>query len=356
MRVRKLKKDVGLSEKLVCRFCGSSDIVGLERFIRKRGKQKFYCNSCKKEGFPAQKKEKRKRKKIDWHAYNQKLIDRGKIIIYVEKEDWKGNLTRINIGKVGRPYEYPTLLIHTAVGLRFCMGQRYRQEEGFLGQMVRYGVIPKSPSYTQLCRRVNEHIGDAKSQLEERMLEKWNKGGILAVDSTGVKVYDRGEWMRQKHGVRRGWYKLHVAVDENGNPILADVTEEDMADSEVFEEKFSPKLGALQPREVDADGGYDTNNIFDAIGNAGAKPVIPPNDGAIIGCTSKIRGRVVEEMIDIGYKEWAKKHGYGKRWIVEGYFSVFKGIFGEYVMSRKKENGYNELYAKMLILEELKDA
>jgi hypothetical protein len=54
--------------------------VGLERFIRKRGKQKYYCNSRKKEGFLTGKKEK-KRRKIDWRTYNQKLIDIGTIIL-----------------------------------------------------------------------------------------------------------------------------------------------------------------------------------------------------------------------------------------------------------------------------------
>jgi len=32
---------------------------------------------------------------------------------------------------------------------------------------------------------------------------------------------------------------------------------------------------------------------------------------------------------ELGYDEWKKKHGYGKRWAVEGTFSAVKRIFGE---------------------------
>ncbi len=35
----------------------------------------------------------------------------------------------------------------------------------------------------------------------------------LAIDSTGIKVSDRGEWMREKWHVHRGWIKVHMAVE-----------------------------------------------------------------------------------------------------------------------------------------------
>ena len=42
----------------------------------------------------------------------------------------------------------------------------------------------------------------------------------IAVDSPGVKVTDRGDWLRRKHGVeRRSWLKLHVAVDTCGSGL-----------------------------------------------------------------------------------------------------------------------------------------
>jgi len=51
-----------------------------------------------------------------------------------------------------------------------------------------------------------------------------NLGGndvIIAIDSTGIKVTNRGEWMRHKWHCksRKGYLKIHVAVDINNNNI-----------------------------------------------------------------------------------------------------------------------------------------
>lgn len=37
---------------------------------------------------------------------------------------------------------------------------------------------------------------------------------VIAIDSTaGIKVSNRGEWIRHKWNVKRGYLKIHVAVD-----------------------------------------------------------------------------------------------------------------------------------------------
>ena len=36
---------------------------------------------------------------------------------------------------------------------------------------------------------------------------------MIAIDSTGIKVADRGGWMRQKRNMRRGFLKIHAAAD-----------------------------------------------------------------------------------------------------------------------------------------------
>jgi hypothetical protein len=48
-----------------------------------------------------------------------------------------------------------------------------------------------------------------------------SKGNIvLAVDSTGIKVTNRGDWMRHKWGrKRRGVLKIHVGVDVSTKQI-----------------------------------------------------------------------------------------------------------------------------------------
>jgi hypothetical protein len=38
---------------------------------------------------------------------------------------------------------------------------------------------------------------------------------IIAIDSTGIKVTNRGQWMREKWNVKnkKGYLKIHVAVN-----------------------------------------------------------------------------------------------------------------------------------------------
>lgn len=51
---------------------------------------------------------------------------------------------------------------------------------------------------------------------------------VVAVDSTGMKVTNRGDWMGERHGVeRRGWIKVHIAVDvETRKPVAFEITDE----------------------------------------------------------------------------------------------------------------------------------
>ena len=52
---------------------------------------------------------------------------------------------------------------------------------------------------------------------------------ILAIDSTGIKITNRGQWMDEKWNThnRKGFLKIHVAVDIRTKEILAlEVTDE----------------------------------------------------------------------------------------------------------------------------------
>ena len=56
-----------------------------------------------------------------------------------------------------------------------------------------------------ISRRIN--------RLEIKINEKLGNDIVIALDSTGIKVANRGEWMRHKWHVRKGYLKIHVAVD-----------------------------------------------------------------------------------------------------------------------------------------------
>jgi len=247
--------------------------------IKNNGRQRLYCKACQKEDYPSVKQKKRKRKPRNWNAYNSQLKRRGELEIYISKEDWDAELAGMNREKNGRPLSYPKMLISTGMAIRFTQHFPYRQEEGFLGKLASsFKAFPAAPCYTQLCRRVNAAMRDSKQMLSVRALSNWRPGDILAVDSSGIKVFNRGEWIRHKHKVKRGWLKLHIATNGNGEAIIAEVTEEDVGDAEVFDRTVAPHLKKLKPKRVPLDSGYDKNSVFDAIGEDGVDPVIPPRD------------------------------------------------------------------------------
>jgi len=50
--------------------------------------------------------------------------------------------------------------------------------------------LPNHPSYSQICRRrVN------KLDISTKMLGDDDDGIVIALDSTGIKVTNRGQWM-----------------------------------------------------------------------------------------------------------------------------------------------------------------
>ncbi len=101
----------------------------------------------------------------------------------------------------------------------------------------------------------------------------------ILVDSTGLQVYGAGQWLGEKHGARsrRGWRKLHVALDADSSEIIAHtMTDQDAGDASQVE----PLLNQIDGRigQFTADGAYDGKPTYDAVTDHSAATVIviPP--------------------------------------------------------------------------------
>ncbi len=75
----------------------------------------------------------------------------------------------------------------------------YRQVEGFTRKLSLFISGLQSADYTTLFRRIKEL--DFSLNVDPRIL---SNDVIVAVDSTGIRVTNWGEWMREKWRVRRG--------------------------------------------------------------------------------------------------------------------------------------------------------
>jgi hypothetical protein len=143
-----------------------------------------------------------KRPDRNWKEYNEKLVQRGEILLAVESlKGWKEELKGMNFKKNGMPFLYPHSLILFLGILRVVFSLPYRQLEGFGRGLGRLLSIP-SPDYSTISLRI--------PKLDTGYEPRGGEEVVIAVDSTGIKVTNRGGWMRRK---RKGYIKIHVAVD-----------------------------------------------------------------------------------------------------------------------------------------------
>ena len=126
----------------------------------------------------------------------------------------------MNHGKVGEPYDYPDSFIQLLGYMRVYFHLPYRQTEGIVISHAST-KFPGIPHYSTISRRINK--------LEIKINEKLGNDIVIALDSTGIKVANRGEWMRDKWHVRKGYLKIHMAVDIKKKRILSlEVTSEEV--------------------------------------------------------------------------------------------------------------------------------
>lgn len=286
----------------------------------------------------------KKRRKINWREYNESLVRRGEIIFDTDfLENWRVELKKMNEGKEGAKYRYPNSLISLLATVHVYL-LPYRQLEGFLRVMSEHvEKLKEVPDYTTMWWRVTKEKVELNPEINPG-----NDVIVIAVDSTGIKVTNRGEWIRDKWKQRRGFVKIHVAVDVKTKKILSiRVTKEDVSDSRML--KPLVKEAASPIDRVIADGAYDSRKNFRFLDKVGIEPVIKVKSNSSLkanGCMSR-KMVVVEQLKDI--KKWKMKHGYGMRWIAESAFSSIKRTFGEYVTSVRWNNIVNELLLKASI-------
>ena len=300
------------------------------------------------------KNEKRKkRRKINWSEYNESLVRRGEVMFDTDfLDNWRAELKIMNKGKEGAKYLYPNSLISLLATVHVYL-LPYRQLEGFLRMMsIHIEKLQEAvPDYTTMWWRVVKvkvHL-NPKINLEKDPI-------TIAVDSTGIKVTNRGEWIREKwnnnsNNKRRGFIKIHIAVNVRTKKVLSmEVTKEDVYDGKMLKKLVNNVVSENNDvKKVLADGAYDSKDNFMYLDRMGVEPVIRVRRNSSIKaniCMSR-KMVVIEQLRDM--KWWKKKHEYGMRWIAESAFSSMKRMFGEYVSSVKWNNIVNELLLKASI-------
>ena len=288
----------------------------------------------------------------EWSEYNRKLVKRGEFYLSFDFiQHWEKELTYMNDRKRGSPYEFPRSFIEFSSFVKIVFNLPFRQLQGVCNRLSFYVPGLRSADYTTLWRRVRAIEYTIPQQPGKE--DKNEDDIIVAIDSTGMKVSNRGEWMREKWKKRRGWIKVHIAVDVHTKELLGiEITDERVGDSTEFENLVSQAEHTLNGRKIKrvlADGAHDTKDNFKFLNRKDIQSGIRIRKNASTRSRgSPYRARCVRELKKIGYETWKEKYQYGMRWASEGYFSAVKRLFKEDTRATSKEGMVQEVMMKFL--------
>lgn len=292
----------------------------------------FKHNACRRHRIG-----KMKFKVTNWVEYEAGLRQRGSLTLWMTPEALLSWPAPKRTTRGGQP-RYSDLAIETALTLGLVFGLRLRQTEGFVASVLKLiGLDLPVPDHSTLSRRAGKP-GVPKNRHDDRIPRK---GPVhVLIDSTGLKVYGAGQWLEEKHGVksRRGWRKLHLALDAYSGDIIAHVmTGRDAGDASQVEpllDQIDRPIG-----QFTADGAYDGEPTYDAVArhSGDAAIVIPPRTNALERSDSHPPGQRDRHIAAInadGRMKWQIATGYGKRSLVETAIGRYKSIIGRRLRAR----------------------
>ncbi len=279
----------------------------------------------------------------NWSAYNQALIDRGRITLWLSEEAlaawrYEGPVQR------GAQFYYSDLAIETSLTLGKLFHIALRQTQGLVQSLLELIQTDlEAPDYSTLSRR--------QGALQIRLPVKAKGEGLhIVVDSTGLKIYGEGEWRTRQYGwsYRRTWRKLHLCIDvETGEIVAQTLTLAGVDDAS----QVKPMLEQINGRvdRVGGDGAYDGWSVLHTLAypssqTVSIEAVIPPQRNARVR-KAKRRYRHIEarnqRVVDIergGRTKWKQESGYHRRSLAETGVGRFKGLLGPALRSRNVPN------------------
>ena len=268
---------------------------------------------------------------------------RGELLLDLDfVKDWEDELEGMNKGKEGALFRYPDSFVRLLLFMHVYLHLPYRQLEGFTKALAKYVRGLKAPDHSSIQWRAEK----LPIKLDKMLMDS-NEDLVIALDASGIKVANRGEWIRHKWKVKRGYLKIHIAVDVKRKKILAlEVTDEKVGDGRMLQPLVEEVSTKANIAKTIGDGAYDTKNNFRYLDDKGIEPAIKVRKNA----SSRAGGCMPRKLVAQEYLRdpdtWKRTHGYGQRWMAETAFSSFKRTFGEHVSAKKMANMAGELMVK----------
>ncbi|HPE73818.1 MAG TPA: IS5 family transposase [Candidatus Competibacter sp.] len=285
----------------------------------------------------------------NWREYNAALVARGSLTVWFDEDQISQWYEQEATGRRGASNTYSGVAIECGLVMREVFHLPLRATEGFIGALVKLLGLPlKVPDHSTFSRRGQDLevlIGRSAS----------TQARHIVIDSSGLKVYGEGEWKVRQHGVgkRRTWRKLHLAVDADSQEAIAvELTAAFVGDAEVLPDLLD-QLDPHEPIEaVSADSSYDTRRCHEAIGQRGARALIPPRAGAVewpdlADGQTHPRTAILRQCQQQGEKHWKQTSGYHRRSLAETAMFRIKTLFGPKLKNRRFDTQTTEAYARV---------
>lgn len=281
---------------------------------------------------------KQKYKISNWSDYNEALRRRGDITFWLSEDAiaaWY-ETDRVYDG-TGAPKLYTDYAITVCHEIRQVYRLPLRQLQGFLNSLFEMqGLDISCPDYSCLSKRLKElKLKTPRYKKDSRPDDTVH---AIAVDSTGLKRFGRGEWHQEKYqlSTKASWRKLHVAVNEE-HYFEACV----LSDRFGSDEAQVPELVAQIEEEIDhfsADGAYDKTAVYEVVSahSPDALIVIPPREDAVISeGRSLARNQNLTGIKLHGRMGWQKEYHYGRRNYSELGVQRYQRILGNSMYARE---------------------
>lgn len=326
----------------------------------------------------------RRRTKIDWKAYNKKLVERGAKIAkqlsnlkeYVD-ESWTIEVEEKNkpkMNKSGQKYQYPDILFVLLCIIKAYNGFSYRILQGHTK-----GMFGKIPAYSRIHGRIKALDPEMITKMDDAIVKAKLSGKKLKVvfDGTGFQINDSYVWFEEKHKQKkkRKWKKVHFAADiESGIIVGFTVHEQNENEAETqrliqFTEQLLSRIKDVAVLEkFFGDGAYDNKAFFEFLKQKGIKPTIKINKATIDFIRRQLEynknklmvrtpcllwkpedERQKEAVKQVEWKKYVEADGYGQRSAIEGNIGGFKGIFGGSLFSKLNGMIFKEVATKALL-------
>ena len=300
--------------------------------------------------------EKKRYRVTNWDEYNESLRKRGDLTIWINAEALDLWTAPRRVSRGGQP-RYSDMAITTCLTLGMVFKQPLRQAQGLMRSLAKLmGLAMLVPDFSTLSRR------GQRLRLPKMLQSRRTEPIHLVVDSTGLKIFGEGEWLREKHKTqakRKPWRKLHLGLDlGTGEIICAELTKDDVGDPTalpgLLDQIDAPVLRFL------ADGAYDgtpTSDLLQARFGDSVEIIIPPPKGAVESPQSthdpSHRDQHIAAIQTQGRLAWQSSSGYNQRSRGEAQIGRWKGVIGSKLKARSFENQKTEVRIGVHVLNKM---